>query len=67
MSMLLWALQILPTSTAAAAVSTKEPMRDSDFVWLITSCVMMPMKRMFIPSICKILYGVNSRVWVCLM
>ena len=46
MSMLLWALQILPTSAAAAAVSTKDPTRDSDLVWLMTSWVMMPMKRM---------------------
>ena len=42
-------------SAAAAAVSTKDPTRDSDLVWLMTSCVMMPMKRMFMPSTRRIL------------
>ena len=58
---------MLPTSRAASPMSTKDPISSSVLVAASTSSVMMPMKRIFMPSMCAIQNGRNIRLPLDLM
>ena len=60
MSMELYILQILAIAFAASSTSIKEPIIPSFFVCEITSSVKIPINKIFMPSIFKILHGLNS-------